>query len=166
MHFPPSRQRQQQPQLDRSMAGIAVSIRCERTDASPGGNYARAGFVRGARRQRDTQLPLNNSVCVYNERRGRREQRRYSWTRIALERKRTCGKFSHTCSEGNRAVESRMRILDKVGSGGSLEMTCVAPPPPCYYAPCWPFCLCTLLLCVFLLPVPSPLFPGQISLAP
>lgn len=45
-------------------------------------------------------------------------------------------------------------------------MTRVPLPPPCDYAPCWPLCLCTLLLCVFLLPVLSPLFPGQISLAP
>lgn len=39
----------------------------------------------------------------------------------------------------------------------------------CVYAPCWPFCLCTLLrLCIFLSSAisPFPLFPGQTSLAP
>lgn len=49
-------------------------------------------------------------------------------------------------------------------------MTC-APTAAfsCDYAPCWPFCLYTLLLlCIFLFSVlsPLPLFPGQISLAP
>lgn len=57
-----------------------------------------------------------------------------------------------------------------VETAGRLEMTCApSAASSCDYAPCWPFCLDTLLLLrMFLFSVlsPLPLFSGQISLAP